>query len=114
MAATPLPCFVTSFRGLLQEESGLPKVHTSDGFDSNAYKLMNKFGYEFSKPPPLGNVIEARPYELNSTQKMIQKTGWHGSNTKNWPWLYAIPIGENFKITEREIVTRTIHHDERS
>jgi len=40
IAATPLRGFVTSSRGLIQEEGGLPKVHTSDRFDPNAYKLM--------------------------------------------------------------------------
>jgi len=42
---------------------------TSDGFDSNAYKMMEKFGYNFSKPPSLGHVIEAKPYGPNNTQK---------------------------------------------
>ena len=67
MVTTPLPSFVTSPRGLLQEESGLPRVHTSDGFSPNAYKLMKKFGYDLSKRPPLWNVIEARSYGLNDT-----------------------------------------------
>ena len=44
----------------------------SDGFDPNVYKLMKKLGYDFNKPAPLGNVIEARPYGLNGTLKMIQ------------------------------------------
>jgi len=58
----PLPDVGTSSKGLFQEESGLPRVRTSDGFDLNAYKLMKKSDYDFSKPPPLGNVIEeARP-----------------------------------------------------
>jgi len=34
---------------------------------------MKKSGYDFNKPAPLGNVIEAKPYGLNDTQKMIQK-----------------------------------------
>ena len=53
----------------------VPRVRTSDGLNSNAYKLMKKFGYDFSKPPPLGNIIEARPYGLNNTQNMIQRQG---------------------------------------
>jgi len=40
MVITPLLGFVTSSRGLLQEEGGPTRVHTNDGFDSNAYKLM--------------------------------------------------------------------------
>jgi len=34
---------------------------------------MKRSGYDFSKPPFLGSVIEARPYGLNDIQKMIQK-----------------------------------------
>jgi len=67
-----LPGFVSSSRGLLLEEGGPPKAQTSDGFDPNAYKLMKRSGYDFRKPPLLGSVIEARPYGLNETQKMIQ------------------------------------------
>jgi len=40
MAAAPFPSFVASSKGLLQEEGGLPKARTSDGFDPDAYKLM--------------------------------------------------------------------------
>jgi len=45
MAITPFLGFVTFFRGLLQEESGLMKGHTCDGFDLNVYKLMKKSDY---------------------------------------------------------------------
>jgi len=75
MDTTPFPSFVASSRGLFQEEGGLRKTRTSDGFDPNAYKLMKRFGYNFSKWPLLGNAIEARPYGLNNTHKMIQKQG---------------------------------------
>ena len=64
---TPLPSFVASFRGLLHEESELPRVHISDGFELNANKLMKKSSYDFSKLPPFGNVIEAKSYGLNDT-----------------------------------------------
>jgi len=53
-----LPGFVPSFKGLLHEESYLPRVRTSDGFDSNAYKMMEKSSYDFNKPPSIGHVIE--------------------------------------------------------
>jgi len=43
--------FFASSRALLQEKGGLSKAHTSDGFDPNAYKLMKRFDYDFSKPP---------------------------------------------------------------
>jgi len=69
----PLPSFVTSSKGLLQEESDLPRVCTSNVFNPNACKLMEKFGYEFSEPPSLGHVIEEKPYGLNDMQKIIQR-----------------------------------------
>jgi len=75
VAAAPLPGFVASSRDLLQEEGGLPKACTSYGFDPNVYKLIKRFGYDFTKPPLLGSVSEARPHGLNDTQKMIQKQG---------------------------------------
>jgi len=73
ITATPLLGIIASSRGLFQKEGGLPKARTSDGFDPNAYKLIKRSGYHFSKPPLLGSVIEVRPYGLNDTQKMIQK-----------------------------------------
>jgi len=45
VAVTPLPSVVTSSRGLLQEEGGLSKACTSDGFDPNAYNMMERSGY---------------------------------------------------------------------
>jgi len=79
LAIISLPHFVGSSKGLLQEETGLPRVRTSDGFDPTMYKLIKKSDYNFSKPPPLGNVIEARHYGLNDTQKMIQRQGGGGT-----------------------------------
>ena len=67
IAATPLPSFIASSRVLLQEKGGLPKVRTGNVFDLNAYKLMKRSGYNLSKPPLLGSVIEARPHGLNDT-----------------------------------------------
>jgi len=73
MAPTLLPSFVASYIGLLQEEGNLPRARKSDGFDPNAYKPMKKSGCDFSKPPPLRNVIKIRPHAINDTQKMIEK-----------------------------------------
>ena len=67
-----LPGFVFSSEGSLQEESDLPRMHTSDGFNPNAFKLMKLSGYDFSQPMSLGHVIEVKPYGLNSTQRVIQ------------------------------------------
>jgi len=74
IAAAPFPGFVASSKRLLQEEGGILKARASDGFDPNAYKLIKRFDYDFSKPPLLRSVIEARPYG-NDTQKMIQQQG---------------------------------------
>jgi len=41
-------------------------MHTSDGFDLFAYKLMKMSGYDFSKPTSLAYVIDAKPYGLNN------------------------------------------------
>ena len=63
---------VASSKGFLQDESNIPRVRTSDGFDLNTYKLMENSDYDFNKPPALGDVVEAQPYGLNNTQKIIQ------------------------------------------
>ena len=69
------PCVITSFKGLLQDESDLSMVRTSDVFDPNKCKLMEKSVYDFSKPPSLGHVFKAKPYMPNNTQKLIQTQG---------------------------------------
>jgi len=51
MTKAPLPGVATSFKGLLKEESDLPIVHTSDGFDLDAYTLMEEPEFNFSKLP---------------------------------------------------------------
>jgi len=48
-------------------------VHKRDGHDPDAYKLMDELGYNFSKPPSPGNVINANPYRSNDAQKIVQK-----------------------------------------
>jgi len=65
MTKAPLPGITTSSKGLLQEESDLPTVCTSDRFYSEAYELMEESGYNFSKPPSPGHIIDAKPYEPN-------------------------------------------------
>jgi len=67
-----LPSFITSSRGSFQEESDLPWKSTNDRFDLNTYKLMKKFGYDFSKRASLGYLIEAKPYGLNDTKNDIE------------------------------------------
>jgi len=47
-------------------------MRISDGFDPNAYKLMKRSSFNFSKPIPLWRVIEAKPYGLNDTKNDIE------------------------------------------
>ena len=71
----PLPGFVSSSKALLKEENDLPHTRTKEGFDPNAYKLMERASYDFQNPATLGKVIEVKPHGLNETQKMIQEQG---------------------------------------
>jgi len=66
MTKAPFSGVATSSNGLLQEESNLPMVHTSDGFDPNAYKLMEESRYDFSKLASLGHVIDAKAYRRDT------------------------------------------------
>ena len=75
IARAPLSGYIVSCKGSLPEDSELPKVRTDDRFDPNAYKLMKKSAYDFDKPVSLGHVIEAKPYDINETQKKIQEQG---------------------------------------
>ena len=70
-----LPGFVSFSKALLKEEEGLPHTRTKQGFDPNAYKLVERVGYYLQNPTILGKVIEVKPHGLNETQKMIQERG---------------------------------------
>ena len=74
-ADTPLPGFVSSSKVLLKEENDLPHARTKEGFDPNAYKLMERAGYDFQNPATLGKVIKVKPHGLNETQKVIHDQG---------------------------------------
>ena len=75
MTKARLPGVITSSEGLLQKESDLPMVCTSDGFNLDACKLIEESGYDFNKPPSLGHVIDAKPYgvlgEVNEVQSFV-------------------------------------------
>jgi len=70
---TPLPRFVSCSKTLLDEEGNLPNARTREGFDSNAYKLMEKACYNFNNPVVLGKIVEVETYGLNKTQKKIHE-----------------------------------------
>ena len=72
------PIFIASSKDLLQERV-LLKVLTSDRFDPNAYKLIEKFGFCFNKLAYLWHIIEAKSYGLNDI-KNDTKIGWQRHN----------------------------------
>ena len=63
----PIAGFVVSSSG----SDKLSDARTKEGFDPNAYKLMEKAGYDFQNPTTLGKVVEAKPQGLNETQRKI-------------------------------------------
>jgi len=73
MTKAPLLGVATSSKGLLQKESDLPTMCTSDRFDRDAYKLMEESRYDFSKPPFSGHIIDVKPYGPNDAQKFAQQ-----------------------------------------
>lgn len=81
LAKVSLPGFVVSSKGSLQEQSELSKMRITDGYDPNTHKLMKKSSYDFIQPTSLGHVIEAKPYRLDSTKKVIQSQGGQCRNT---------------------------------
>ena len=58
MSRPPIPGFVVSSK----DSNDLPSVRTKEGFDPNAYKLMEKAGYDFQNPATLGKVVEVKPH----------------------------------------------------
>jgi len=82
MTKAPFPSILTSYKGLLQEESKLPTVRTSDGFDPDIYKLLEESGYDFSKPPSPGYVIDAKPDGPNGAKNGVE-IGWKNFCTKD-------------------------------
>jgi len=69
MTKAAFPCVATLSKGSLQEERNLPTVHTSHGFDPDAYKLIEESGYHFNKLPSLGYVIDTTPDETSACKK---------------------------------------------
>jgi len=70
---TPLPDVATSSKGLLQEESDLQTMCTSNEFDPNAYKPMEESGYDFSKPHVQGTSLTQSLMHLMARKKMVHK-----------------------------------------
>jgi len=58
-----------------KEGDDLPSVWTREGFDPNAYKLMERVGYDLQNPATLGKVVEVKPHGLTETQRKIQEQG---------------------------------------
>jgi len=60
VSRAPFLGFVVSSK----EGDDLPSARTKEGFDLNAYKLMERAGYDFQNPAILGKVVEAKPVAL--------------------------------------------------
>ena len=71
----PLAGFVSCSKTLLDGEENLPNARTKKGCNPNVYKLIEKAGYDFNNPIALGKIVEVETYDLNETQKKIQKQG---------------------------------------
>ena len=63
--------FIVSFK----EGDDLPSARTKKGFDPNAYKLMERAGYDFQNPATLGKVVEVKPYGLTKNSKKDSRAG---------------------------------------
>jgi len=50
----------------------LSSARTKERFDPNAYKLMERAGYDFQNPATSGMIVEAKLYGLTKTQRKIQ------------------------------------------
>ena len=57
-------------------------MRISDGFGPNAHKLMKKPNYDFIQPTSLRHVIKAKPYRLDSMQRVIQSQGGNPATLK--------------------------------
>jgi len=49
----------------------LLNAQIKEGFDPNAYNLMERADYDFQRPTTLGKVVETKPHGLIKTQKRI-------------------------------------------
>ncbi|XP_074313449.1 uncharacterized protein LOC141648620 [Silene latifolia] len=76
---TPLPSTVEKQviryapTGFVPSSSESSQGQEKGVFNSNAYKLLAKAGYDFENPTPLGKIISVEPYGLNETQKKLFK-----------------------------------------
>jgi len=58
------------FTGFVVSSSGsnnLLHARTKEGFEPNAYKLMENASYNFQNPATLRKVVEGKPHGLNET-----------------------------------------------
>ena len=83
---------------------GLIRIHTSWWKDPVTTLANHHFWGVSLKQDLIGLMTPRRWY----------KKEWWGFNMKNWSWLCTIPIGENFRKTQRGAVCHTIYHDGRS
>ena len=66
----PLKGFTRPSQGPIVEHGTLPTKRTKEGFNPNAYRLMDKVGYDHEKPSGLGKLIpEASRKEEHKVSK---------------------------------------------
>jgi len=53
----------------------LPNARTKERFDPNAYKLMEKAGYDSQNPTILGKVVVAKPHGLMKLREKFKSRG---------------------------------------
>jgi len=69
----------------------MTNARTKEGFGPNAYKPMEKAGYDFQNPTTLGKVVEAKAHGLNETQRKIQEQAGSVGTSKVRLGFMALP-----------------------
>jgi len=105
----PIPGFVVSSK----DSDDLPSMRTKEGFDRNAYKLMEKVGYDFQNPATLGKVVEVKPHGLNEIQKKIQEQGGSvGFSKVGLGFTPPQPVRISGRRKDKKVITQHISAEE--
>jgi len=108
-----LPSFVASSKGLLKEEGELSKMRIRDGCDPNAHKLMKRSSHNFIQPTSLGHVIKAKPYRLDSAQRVIQSQGGNAAMPKvGLSYIQPQPMRISGRHKDKQTLTQYIATEE--
>ena len=63
--------FILCSKTLFDKEEDFPNTRMKEGFNLNAYKLMEQAGYDFNNPVVLGKLVDVKTYNLNKMPKKI-------------------------------------------